>query len=172
MNNFSKFSRPLPRRLISVQILNCIHNQPGPYRNQQDICRHAYVTMSCRRRSELHNNRRRQIIEDNVPGQRPTPMPHSGLTTGHAAVVLLGQARRAVAGTVLLLIIVTDDIPVLVDEIDAFVYIIPVLVVRIPIFTALITIASLFLLVFLALIPAAAPLFLLVFLALVSAAGP
>ena len=87
-------------------------------------------------------------MEDNVLGQLPAYLPLFGLAGGHAAVVLLGQARRAVAGTVLLRIIITDDITVLVAEIDLCLHITPALVLRlrVPFVTIPVTIALLLLL--------------------------
>jgi len=112
---FSVFTKPS----ILIQILNRIHYHPGPYRNQQDIACHAHETVMLRRRPKLYNDLRRQIIKDDVPGQLSSYLPFSGMTAGHAAVVSPDQARRAVAGVVLLNIIVVDHRSVLVTEIGA-----------------------------------------------------
>jgi hypothetical protein len=125
-----------------VQILNCIHYHPGPYRNQQNIACHAHEAMMRRRRPKLYNDLGRQIIEDDVPGQLAANLPFSGMTAGHAAVVPPDQARRAVAGVVLLNIIVVDHGSVLVTEIGvpppAVPIPVPVImapIIRVPIIT-------------------------------------
>jgi hypothetical protein len=93
--------------------------------------------MSRRRRPELHNNGRRQVIEDYVPGQRPAYLPPLGMTRGHAAVFLLFQARRAVAGVTALRIIAVDDIPVVVIEMVICASAIAAVVARMLFFVAL-----------------------------------
>jgi hypothetical protein len=117
-----------------AQILNRIHYHPGPYRNQQNIACHAHEAVMLRRRPKLYNDLRRQIIEDDVPGQLSPYLPFSGMTAGHAAVVPSDQARRAVAGVVLLGIVAADHVPVLVTEISPPPAIsMPVPVVRVPV---------------------------------------
>ena len=145
-------------RLILAQILNCIHYHPGSYRNQQDIACHAHETVMFRRRPKLYNDLRRQIIEDDVPGQLSPYLPFSGMTAGHAAVVPPDQARRAVAGMILFNIIVVDHGSVLVTEIGvpppAIPIPVPVVMVPVGILTAFMSFA---LFVFVALFATAGP---------------
>lgn len=74
--------------------------------------------MSLRRSAELYNNSRGQVIVDNIVGQRGAFCPFFCLTWGHAAIVLFGEAGRTMTAMIFFYVMVADDLPLLVIEID------------------------------------------------------
>jgi len=56
-----------------------IHDHPRPDRDQQDVSRHSHIAMPGWRLAELHDERRRHIVKDHVPRQRPADSPLPGL---------------------------------------------------------------------------------------------
>src|SRR3546814_11519241 len=63
--------------------------------DHQNVAGHAYVAIARWRQPDAGHDGRRQVIEDNVAIQWVAPAPLFGLSGRHAAVILLGQSRRA-----------------------------------------------------------------------------
>lgn len=106
--------------LHSAQILYGIHDHACSYRYQQNVGRHAHITVSPWRRAQYPSERRRQIIKNYVARKLPANVPFFVLTGRHAAVMLFDQSRRAMPGTRLFNVIVMDSDSMLVEEIVVF----------------------------------------------------
>lgn len=141
------------RHLMPSQIPNCIHDHPGSYCDQQNISRHAHVTVPSQWRPELHENCRRQVIVDYVTWQWPTYRPFPRMSGRYAAIVFLGEAWRAVSGEKLIKIVVMDDGSVPVSKIRVPPPVIHIPVAKFPFvtipFMAFLTFVSFFMPVFL-----------------------
>ena len=92
----------------STQILDGIHHHARAHGDQQNILRHAYEAVPGRRRSEVHQNIRGQIVEDDLPGQGPMYHPSLGMAPRHASVALFDQPRRALSAAILIRIVAID----------------------------------------------------------------
>ena len=66
----------------------------------------------------MYNNSIGQVVVDNIVGQRGSFFPFFGLTWGHASIILFGEAWRTMAAMIFFDIIVADDLPLLVIEIE------------------------------------------------------
>jgi hypothetical protein len=100
--------------LHSAQILNRVDNHSRADGDQQDVGSRPHVTVTCRRRSELHDKIRGQVIEHHIPRQRPADVPLFRLAGRHAAVAFFCEAGRAPARLKLPYVVIAnhDSMPV------------------------------------------------------------
>ena len=78
------------QRLHATKVLDRVDDDRSADGNQQNVCCDAHETVSWRRAPEPDDQFRRNLVEDDVPRQRPPEMPLFRLTRRHAAVAFLG----------------------------------------------------------------------------------
>src|SRR5690606_38274754 len=112
---------------------------------QQDVGGDAHVFVAGRRRAEAGDERRGHGVVGQVAGQGAAHGPLLGLAGRQAAVVLLGQPGRAVAGAHVGAIVVVDGLALRAAEIGADVdadLAVVVVMAIIAVMTALVPVAA------------------------------
>ena len=82
---------------LPAQVVDDIDNDRRPDRDHQDVSGYSDIAVSPRRRADLHDQWARHLVVDDIARQRAAHLPFLRLPGRHAAVVLLGKARRAAA---------------------------------------------------------------------------